>query len=210
MGRYAAALLGRWFSAGIPARDPFLITMEASSKISRSIGQMIQAERWRTPEGRIVSLQCSNCFVPWSDKPKLKILVKSESDILERLKKNLQAEGNILVAYIFGSFLEQRLTSESDVDIAVLFREESVPDGFGMLDLAARLSRGAGREVDLLCLNNAGPIIAMQVLRKGKIIVERDAQKRVEFQVRLISRYDDVKRVRLPIEKAILNGRIYG
>ena len=66
------------------------------------------------------------------------------------------------------------------------------------------------QSVDTLCLNTAGPIVAMQVLRKGRKIVERDSRRSVEFFVRTIGLYNDIKMVRRPIEQSILNGRIYG
>ena len=50
----------------------------------------------------------------------------------------------------------------------------------------------------------------MQVLRKGIKIVDRNSRENMEFFVRTIERYDDIKMVRRPIERSILNGRIYG
>jgi len=68
------------------------------------------------------------------------------------------------------------------------------------------MSELTGVDVDLVLLNTSSPIICMQVLRKGKIIFERDRKTRIEFFVRTINTCSDLKMVRAAIEKKILTG----
>jgi hypothetical protein len=65
-------------------------------------------------------------------------------------------------------------------------------------------------DVDVVCLNTASPILAHQVLRHGKKILVRNPRADHAFFVRTINQYDDLKRIRRPIEQQILRGRIYG
>jgi uncharacterized protein len=134
----------------------------------------------------------------------------SEESIVQSLQDVLQIDERIVAVYLFGSFVQGRMTPESDLDVAVLFRNDAVLGPMALVDLTDRLSALVGLEVDTLCLNTAGPIVAMQVLSKGRKIVERDSRKSVEFFVRTIGLYNDIKMVRRPIEQSILNGRIYG
>lgn len=136
--------------------------------------------------------------------------MKSEQSIVQSLKDVFTLDESVLVVYLFGSFVSGRMTAESDLDVAVLFRADSVPNAMDLIDFGNRLSGVVGLEVDVLCLNSAGPIVAMQVLRKGLKIAERDSRRSMEFFVRTVGLYDDVKMVRRPIEQSILNGRIYG
>jgi uncharacterized protein len=136
--------------------------------------------------------------------------MKSEQSIVQTLQDVFQLDGGIVAVYLFGSFVQGRMTPESDLDVAVLFRNDAVPGPMALVDLTKRLSTLLELDVDTLCLNTAGPIVAMQVLRKGRKIVERDSRKSVEFFVRTIGLYNDIKMVQRPIEQSILNGRIYG
>jgi hypothetical protein len=55
------------------------------------------------------------------------------------------------------------------------------------------LRRFADREVDVVILNTAPPVLKDQVLRHGRRIFERDRQARVEFEVRTGQEYADLK-----------------
>ncbi|TVQ01777.1 MAG: nucleotidyltransferase domain-containing protein [Balneolaceae bacterium] len=116
---------------------------------------------------------------------------------------------NVAVAFLFGSQLSGNVHPESDVDIAILFTSGNVPTNDMQLDLKDRLSRILKSEADVVVLNNASPIIKMQVLKNGKKIIELDRRAYVHFFVRTINEYDDLKRVRAINENNILKGRIY-
>ncbi|NOY65454.1 MAG: nucleotidyltransferase domain-containing protein [Nitrospirae bacterium] len=128
---------------------------------------------------------------------------KNISDIVTFL--NTRRE--VLLAFVFGSFLEDRLTGESDVDVAILFKE--MPDLSQLSEIMEGISRITGRETDIVVLNDASPIIKMQVLKKGRVIKKVNESVYNEFFSRTIKEYDDLKRVRREQEEKILRGRIY-
>ena len=113
---------------------------------------------------------------------------------------------NFLLVFLFGSIARGFSTDESDVDIAVMF--ERVPDFFGLNDLKDQLSRRAGKEVDLITLNRASPIIKMQVLRYG-LLVKKNERDYNEFFVSTVREYCDLKYVRRVIEENLSKGRLY-
>jgi hypothetical protein len=55
------------------------------------------------------------------------------------------------------------------------------------------LRRFADREVDVVILNTAPPVLKDQVLRHGRRVFERDRPARVEFEVRTGQEYADLK-----------------
>ncbi len=122
----------------------------------------------------------------------------------------LSGQQDITLAFLFGSVVSGRLQPESDVDIAVLYTRGNVPSYDTLLDLKDNLSRILKREADVVVLNDASPIIKMQVLKNGKKIVDCDSRVYSDFFVRTINEYDDLKKVRSINEKHILKGRIYG
>ena len=72
-----------------------------------------------------------------------------------------------------------------------------------------KISEMFGLEVDIVVLNNASPVIRMQVLKKGALLVNKDHKVYNDFFVRTVNEYDDLKRTRKEIENNILRGRIY-
>ncbi len=75
-------------------------------------------------------------------------------------------------ALVFGSFGTERSRPESDLDLAVRYQKPLTQAQ--VLDLTHRVSEIAGRNVDLVDLGSADPIIAMQVLRHGRPLLVRD------------------------------------
>jgi predicted nucleotidyltransferase len=108
----------------------------------------------------------------------------------------LATQEDIVAAYLFGSLAQGRATPRSDLDIAVLLRRIPDPqsdDLFPQFRLMDELRRFADREVDVVILNTAPPVLKDQVLRHGRRIFERDRQARVEFEVRTGQEYADLK-----------------
>ncbi len=135
-------------------------------------------------------------------------------DIIETqiaIARTLESEQSVAVGYVFGSFGTAGFNSESDIDIGILLDGEAEYLSFeAQLELKQKLEEAVGREVDLVLLGAASPILGMQVLRHGRKVFERDARPAEEFFVRTIERYADLKKVRREAEARVLEGKIYG
>ncbi|MEA3397844.1 MAG: nucleotidyltransferase domain-containing protein [Chloroflexota bacterium] len=107
----------------------------------------------------------------------------------------MATQPDVVAAYLFGSLAEGRATSYSDVDTAILLTAASDPltAGDRQLQLMGELERFADREVDVVMLNTAPPILQHQVLRHGRLLYERDRRARVDFEVRAGQVYADLK-----------------
>lgn len=88
------------------------------------------------------------------------------------------------------------------MDLAALF---SRPVPVGEV-LAARLDLGnlLGRDVDLVDLRRASPILGRQVVRDGRLLLDRDRADRHVFAMLLPSRYVDLKISRASAEQALV------
>jgi len=128
--------------------------------------------------------------------------------ITQEIREFLDKRGEVSLAFIFGSFAEGRLNTESDVDIALLFRVE--PDISTLTDIMNGISVIVKRDIDIVVLNNASPIIRMQVLRKGRLLKKVDERIYCDFYLRTVKEYDDIKIIRRAQEENILKGKIYG
>ena len=112
--------------------------------------------------------------------------------------------------FLFGSHASGRARAESDVDIALSFTHEMIPEAEKRIELIGSLSDQLGREVDLVVLNQASPILKMQVLRNGEKLFERDRRAYSDFFVKTVNEYDYLKRVRHVNEQKMLERAHHG
>jgi len=117
---------------------------------------------------------------------------------LERLTKALDREG-VVAAMSIGSHPSEAADPLSDVDIAVWHDPELEPAS--VLQLQARLAADAGhaigtREINLVMLNHASPLICHSAIRDGKRIIERDRDERVRLETRAILDFLDTAPLR--------------
>ena len=94
----------------------------------------------------------------------------------------------------------------SDIDIAIMFKK--VPDFFELTDIQEQLSSYVRKEVDIVVLNTASPVLRMQVLKYG-ILIKKETRIYIDFYVTTLNEYDDLKYFRREIEENMLRGRIY-
>ena len=117
---------------------------------------------------------------------------------------------NISAAYLFGSQSAGTANKNSDVDIAILFEANNVPDEFLRLALQQDISDEIEMDCDLIVLNTSGLIVSMQVLNKGRLIVKKDEKLINRFIITVVGKYADLMFVRREMEKSTLSRRVYG
>lgn len=127
--------------------------------------------------------------------------------IIAKLMQYFKDKDVASLVFIFGSIVSGHMTEQSDIDIAVLFSHK--PQFHEILSTKDEVCTVIGREIDLVVLNDSSPVIRMQVLKNGVLIVNKDRAIYNNFFVRTIKEYDDLKRLRKEIEENILRGRIY-
>jgi uncharacterized protein len=104
-----------------------------------------------------------------------------------------RTDDSIVAAYLFGSFARGTARPASDIDVAVLLRENEA----GRLTdkrfaLERELERSLGREAQVVVLNQAPPDLVHRVLLDGRLLLDRDRSRRIRFEVRLRNEYFDV------------------
>jgi uncharacterized protein len=109
--------------------------------------------------------------------------------------------------WVFGSFASGQARSDSDLDLAALFERE--PSALELLEARSALSALISRDVDLVNLESASPVLLMQVLRHGTLLLDRNPARRIRLTASAPGRYEDLSIVRREVEQALL-GRIRG
>jgi len=127
---------------------------------------------------------------------------------INRIIEALEGRWGLDALWIFGSRASGTARSDSDVDVAALFRTRPTP--VELFAFRGELEQIAGMPVDIIDLEGASPILAMQVLRLGKLLVDACPSRRINFVAHLPGRYEDLKRIREPIERALLKRVTHG
>lgn len=106
----------------------------------------------------------------------------------------LATQPDVIAAYLFGSLAQGRAHPRSDIDVAVLLAAMDLEAAFHRrLRLMEDLRPYADREVDVVVLNIAPPLLQYQVLKHGRLLYERDRSARVNFEVRVGKVYADLQ-----------------
>lgn len=127
----------------------------------------------------------------------------TRDEIEEKLKKALERHPEVVFAYLHGSILETE--HFRDVDVAV-YVNESVKNHLKYeLSLAVELEKEIGMEVDVRVLNDAPPAFRYRAVR-GKLLVSRDEEKRLNFIERTVEEYLDFEPVERRARRELLAG----
>lgn len=128
-----------------------------------------------------------------------------KSKLIEELKK----DPDITAAILFGSYATGHFDGDSDVDVALLFNRGKETSLLERLDMQQTLSDVIHKDVDLISLNEASPILAMQVTKYGTPLFIRNQRLYDEYEMKLITDYADVKKMREPFENDILKRKLH-
>ena len=100
---------------------------------------------------------------------RVKIPAVPESDLFERLRLRVLDLPGLELAVVFGSTSRGEARSRSDVDLGLLLAVDT-PEARRRVEV--ELGRAAGREVDLVYLNEAPPQLRFEIARDGILLVE--------------------------------------
>ncbi len=118
--------------------------------------------------------------------------------IISKLGPFFSLKDEIRMAYLFGSALNK--TNPNDIDIAIYLNPQTfIQDDFFQYQsvlIAELVGLLKFNNVDLSILNNAGPVLCMEVLREGLLIIAKDDDERVLLENRIRQQYIDTKPLR--------------
>jgi len=127
--------------------------------------------------------------------------------IEKKLKDYFSNKNEIIAVYIFGSFYKQSFNNRSDLDLAVIFKEEI--DKFDKFDIKLKMLADIEDlikiEVDLVDFENVDLKIKHHIL-DGKLIHCKNNSKRVKLEKQVILNYIDMRK-RYDIFNKNLGGR---
>lgn len=112
-----------------------------------------------------------------------------KKQILKHIASVLNGHGEIIVAYVFGSF--NNSVSFSDIDIAVLTAEKMTDSLNYELNLELELEDIVKYPIDFRVINNAPLSFCQNVIRHGRIILQRNLNLHADFMGRILKEHFD-------------------
>lgn len=119
-----------------------------------------------------------------------------------RIESYLDQRFGLDVLWVFGSEASGKTRADSDIDLGALFQR--APTSAELLDARLHLASQAGRDVDLVDLDRASPILVMQVLKHGRLLIDRDTAHRIRLMASAPLRYEDLKIMRREAERSVI------
>jgi predicted nucleotidyltransferase len=109
------------------------------------------------------------------------------------VKDLLESDARIAAAILFGSAAQGRARASSDLDIGVVARSAPEAEALeaGQLELVGRLSAAAGRDVQLVVLDRADPVLGRQAFSTGRTLFDRDSARKADVLERILTEYFD-------------------
>lgn len=130
--------------------------------------------------------------------------MKAEQEAVERAVALISERIAPMAIVLFGSRAAGRATARSDYDLG-LYLGGTAPDAFVLAALKTELEDVLRCDVDLVVFDTASPVVVMEALRSHRVLSCNDRDAFADFVARTLIAYDDLKRVRAPIERAILS-----
>lgn len=118
-------------------------------------------------------------------------MISFPTEALELLRTGIP---DLQALWLFGSRAGEACRPDSDWDLA--FLAKTPLGGWQLLDLRARLSAAMDSEVDLVDLRNGSTVLAIEVLRADRLLLDLDPFARETFEMRTLTRYQDLNEAR--------------
>jgi len=123
--------------------------------------------------------------------------------VKESLYAFFESHSEVILAYLFGSYITKKTGSFHDIDIAVLVTSErleafdrSSPYGYAAYLNTELIHLLKYNRVDLAILNHAPPLLLRRVIGEGMLVFCRSESDRIRFEVASLKRHADTAYLR--------------
>ncbi|MBI5682822.1 MAG: nucleotidyltransferase domain-containing protein [Deltaproteobacteria bacterium] len=109
---------------------------------------------------------------------------------IDKIKELLAKDERVVFAYLFGSRAKGMASEKSDFDIAVYAADAHLWLNFYIeADIAQLLKTD---DVQVFILNRLyEPLFGFEIIKNGILLVDKEQEKRIEFESRILGQYHD-------------------
>jgi predicted nucleotidyltransferase len=122
--------------------------------------------------------------------------VKSKKNLLlNKIKEVLEKDKEVLFGYLYGSSTSQSIPVGSDIDVAVYLKPSAIKSYIRKEEelISALIAKLHNDKIDLRILNTLPFLLQYNILKEGIPIFVRDESERVDFEIRVMNRFFELK-----------------
>jgi len=114
-------------------------------------------------------------------------------------------------AWVFGSISRGEARADSDIDVAVMFDASVTVNAWQLREQAQVLASQWGREVDLVNIRDASPVLQCEIIQANQRLFAKDAEQADNFELFAMSQYRDYNERFAPeFARLATTGKVYG
>lgn len=110
------------------------------------------------------------------------------SEILDKTRQYFEQKDEVIMAFLFGSYVSGKYCSESDIDIAIFIKNE---DNEIERDIQNNIEWLLRKNVEIVNLSRARATLAWNILRKGIPLVIKDRKLYIDFLLEVSNEAED-------------------
>jgi hypothetical protein len=120
---------------------------------------------------------------------------KNRTEIFDILKKVMEKDKEVLFAYLYGSYVQDSVHFQSDIDLGVYLKPSDIKEYIKKeeeltIELVTKIHMD---RIDLRILNVLPLLLQYNILKDGIPIFVRDDKERVDFETRVMNRFFELK-----------------
>ncbi|QDR82007.1 type VII toxin-antitoxin system MntA family adenylyltransferase antitoxin [Sporomusa termitida] len=120
--------------------------------------------------------------------------MSKDYDLINKLKDFFATRPELLFVWLFGSVATGKTNRFSDVDIAIYISNQNLINDFDWyLELKLKLMDITKREVDLIVLNTASPLLKHVANMQKVVLLSHASLFEAEYSLAVIKEYNDVR-----------------
>jgi|TARA_B100000315_G_scaffold118429_1_gene108533 predicted nucleotidyltransferase len=108
---------------------------------------------------------------------------------INKVKQYAVKTPRIVAIYLYGSYAKGKTKKNSDVDLGILFSKET--DGFKRIEMETDLSNLLKKDVDLVDMKKASPLLRHQIYKYGAEIYSKESDYPACFRASSMQEYLD-------------------
>jgi len=112
----------------------------------------------------------------------------------------------ITIVYLFGSFVTEKFFA--DIDLGILTKMEMENTLNYELEIECKLEKIVKYKIDVRVINKAPLSFCQNVIRYGKVILDKDPNLRADFEGKIFKLYFDFSRFRQQYLNEVINAPV--
>lgn len=112
-------------------------------------------------------------------------------DIFEAISNRMKEKKGLKTFLVYGSYADDSFRADSDIDLAYFTDYDKPISKLELLETLLEIE--SLPELDLVCLNDISPVLAMQIIKNHKILIQNSERDFEKWKLAVFAQAHDLK-----------------